>query len=88
MSSLGLFLHFDSFHVDIEVPVEKIEAAFRRLVSRNERAQELEEDGIEPIRFWVRCPHCDADGTHLGSKQFDDRKVRLCTRCRSYFEVT
>ena len=87
---LHLGLSLDAFDFAFDLPLEPIEDAFRRLVERASEAREAEVSGFgqrAPLRFYVECPHCQADATFLGSTYLDDRKVRMCLKCRSLFEV-
>ena len=83
-------LSFEAFDVNFDVDLGEVWAAFQGFSERVEEIRATEAEGLggsEPLRIYIACPECGADATHLGSKELLDRKVRLCVRCRSYFEV-
>ncbi len=90
LSGLRASLSFDAFDIDFEVDLGEVWATFQGFSERVDEVRAAEAEGLggsEPLRVYIRCPLCDADATHLGSMHLPDRKVRLCTRCHSLFEV-
>ena len=81
-------LHFDAFQVELDVPLETIEEGIQELFDRaQERRAQDALGGPQPLVFWVQCPHCKADASHLGHREQAGEKVRVCSRCRSIFPV-
>lgn len=81
-------IHSDSFQLELDIPLEEIENGMQRLMDRaQERREQDALGGPQPLRFWVMCPCCGADASHLGHREEEGRKVRVCSRCRSLFEV-
>tara|TARA_Y100000034_G_C6874811_1_gene399895 strand:- start:1277 stop:1558 length:282 start_codon:yes stop_codon:yes gene_type:complete len=86
-TSLQITLNHDILSAGVEIPLSPLETWFEDLQWRNAKARDLDGEGEIPLRHWVRCPNCDADASHLGAVDLDDRRVRICTRCQSLFEV-
>ena len=91
-SILQINLNHDALSMGVEIPLSPLEKWWSQLQERNARVRALEEDDEPaiPLRHWIRCPdtECNADASHLGATHLEGRMVRLCTRCRGFFEVT
>ena len=88
--TLRLDLQFDALGFGLEVPLEALEARFDAFSSRVDERRQAEAEGLggaTPQRYYIRCPGCEADASKLSSTEKDGRKVRMCHRCKSYFEV-
>ena len=84
-------LNLDAIGIDLDVDLGGVWETFQRFsrgVSERRDSEAAGLGGSEPLRIFIICPTCGADATHLGSTELLDRKVRLCTRCQSLFEVT
>jgi len=84
---LQINLTYDTLSAGLDIELAPVEDWFSKLQHRNAAARAAEVDGSIPLRHWIACPHCQADATHLGAVHMDDRMVRICTWCKSLFEV-
>lgn len=88
--TLNLGVDVGGHSLSVEFGIEALVSSFQQFSSRVLEVREAEVEGFAgamPQYYYTSCPHCGADATFLGSKQMPDRKVRMCLRCHSYFEV-